>query len=343
VAEVIPVTFVLRARLDVQRAEDDMLPCSEGIWHSDCAEVSVLRYLGYVAIALSIEATTNRTCRLRNATDEHLRKLIRANLTDLGSVLEFNGRNGLRMYRISSQIVPFASHPINQVRWWDEFADVFDHLAEIVARHRFRVSIHPGQFTVLSSPSLQIVEAAVKDVEWHARFLDCLRTDDSAKIVIHGGGAYGEKAEAMDRFVEAISRLPEGWRRRLVLENDERVYSVEDVLDLGKRVGIPVVFDWLHHWANPGESAPGDVTPLMARCFDTWKQEDGPPKVHFSSQAPGGRLGQHADWIDAGEFARFLSLAPDREFDCMLEAKKKELALLKLRGELGLGSADAIL
>jgi UV DNA damage endonuclease len=292
----------------------------------------MLRRLGYVAIALSIEATTNRTCRLRNATPALLRKLIALNLEGLHAVLQFNVQNGILLYRISSQIIPFASHPVHRVPWWDEFRADFERLRAFIRRHDMRVSMHPGQFTVLNSPRAAVVEASLKEIEWHIRFLDCLAPDASHKVVLHVGGVYGNKVAAADRFVQAVRRLPESWRRRLVIENDERVYATEDVLAISRETGLPVAFDWLHHTASSGGRFPTPRT--LGACFDTWKVGDGLPKVHFSSQAPGGRKGQHANWIRTAEFERFLETAPERDFDCMLEAKCKDLALFRLRREL---------
>lgn len=292
----------------------------------------MLRHLGYVAIALSLGATTNRTCRLRNVTAERLRALSAANLRDLRRVLHYNVEHDICLYRISSQLIPFASHPVNGIRWWTEFADLLADLAAVIARHRLRVSVHPGQFTVLNSPDPAVVEAAIQELAWHVRLLDALGTDSASKIVVHVGGRYGSKAAALDRFAAVAAGLPASWRRRLVVENDERLFSAEDVLDLAERTGLPVVFDWLHHTANPGR---GDVSVLIDRCFDTWGPADGPPKVHYSSQAPGGRRGAHADYVDLDDFLAFLRAVPDdRPFDCMLEAKAKDRALLRLRAEM---------
>lgn len=292
----------------------------------------MLRHLGYVGIALSIGATTNRTARLRNATPERLRVLIGENLTGLATVLRFNLRCGVFLFRISSQIIPFASHPVNKIPWWTEFADQLTDLGEFIRRNHMRVSMHPGQYTALSAVRTDVFDAALLDLEWHVRFLDSLGLDDRHKLVLHVGGAYGDKESAKTRFVDAVNGLPASWRRRLVVENDERLYSVDDVLEVSDHTGLPVVFDYLHHLINPGSDGP--LSPIMEACFDTWGQADGLPKVHFSNQDASGRPGAHADWIDPGDFVTFLSKTPTKDFDCMLEAKKKDQALFKLRDDL---------
>jgi UV DNA damage endonuclease len=299
----------------------------------------VLRHLGYVAMSLTLGVGTNRTCRLRNATPERLRALIASNLAELEQVLHFNVDRRIGLYRASSDIIPFASHPVNDLPWWDEFAGPFARLAEVIARHRMRVTMHPGQFTVLNSPREKVVADAIEEIRWHVRFLDLLGVDGSGKIVLHVGGAFGDKDAALDRFAGVVAGLPESWRRRLVIENDEHVYSIEEVLCLSRRTGLPVVFDNLHDRIHSDrDDGPARFLPA---CFATWGEADGPPKVHFSSQAPGGRPGHHSDWIDPDEFARFLHATSVRAFDCMLECKKKDLALLRLREELiGHGLAE---
>src|SRR3954471_89532 len=117
----------------------------------------MLRRLGYVATALTIGASASRTCRLKNATPERLRELIAANLGELERILRFNVENQILLYRISSQIIPFGSHAVNPVPWWDEFAPTFARLGEFLARTGMRVSMHPGQYTVLNSPNPRIV------------------------------------------------------------------------------------------------------------------------------------------------------------------------------------------
>ncbi len=301
----------------------------------------MLRRLGYVAMSLSIDASTSRTCRLRNATPERLAELIGANLADLKRVLDFNVDRGVSHYRISSHLIPFASHPVNDRPWWDEFAAPLAEVADVIARSGMRVSVHPGQFTVLNSPNPKTVADSIRELEWHARLLDALGTDSSCKMILHVGGAYGGKPEAMDRFVEVANRLPDAIRRRLVIENDDVTYTTAELLAVSARTGLPIVFDWLHHKVNPGGDTGANTAGLIAACFDTWRPEDGPPKVHLSSQAEGGRAGNHADWIDLDDLLAFVEQTPDREFDCMLEAKKKDLALFRLREEWDLRKGTA--
>lgn len=296
----------------------------------------VLRHLGYVAICKSIDAPINRTCRLKGATPERLRELIGENLSNLERVLRFNQEHDIHMYRLSSALVPFASHPVNRLAWWKENRPQLRELARILRDAEMRVSLHPGQFTTLSALEPRIVAAAVADLEYHARLLDELETGQDAKIVIHLGGLYGgEKSDAIARFAQSADALPRDIQRRLVIENDEWSFCAEDVLAASTVTGLPVVFDWLHHRANPGTATtPERAAAIVAHCFATWKPVDGIPKLHLSSQAPGKRKGSHGDWVRPTDLQSFARIAPPRAWDCMLEAKQKDLALFRLRAQL---------
>lgn len=293
----------------------------------------MLRRLGYACICLSIEARSSKGTILRNATPERLRSLIEANLGGLRQMLEFNRERGILLFRISSDVVPFGGHPVNELRWWEEFATPLAQMGAFVRDNGLRVSMHPGQYTLLSSPEERITAAAVADLTWHARFLDAMGLNAEHKLVIHGGGIYGDKPAAIARWVERYHALSPAIRRRLVVENDERTYSADDVLELNRRTGTPVVLDTLHHMLKPGDPA-RPLGDLLPEVFRTWRAEDGPPKLHFSSQAGDKRPGAHADYADTDEFVAFLESAPDQPFDCMLEAKAKDLALFRLRDDL---------
>lgn len=297
----------------------------------------MIEQLGYACIALGVEASCSHGCRLRSATQARLRELIAANLDGLETILRYNARQDIRLFRISSQVIPFGSHAVNTLPWWEEFAERLAALGAFARAEGMRLSAHPGQFTVLSSPRPQVVAAAVADLVYHARLLSALGLGSEHKLVIHGGGVYGDKPAAVARFLASYAGLPEGVRRRLVLENDERSYAAEEVLEISWRCGIPIVFDALHDAVLP---SPGyaDRAALLQDVFATWRPEDGPAKVHFSSQNPLKQPGAHADWIDVADFQRFACDTGPARVDCMLEAKQKDRALLRLRA---FGSAGA--
>lgn len=291
----------------------------------------MLHRLGFVASVLSERLSTSQTCRLKNATALRLRELIEANVCALDQVISFLIRERIYLYRVSSGLVPFGSHAVNTVPWWDRYALDFARLGKRIRDAGIRVSMHPGQYTVLNSPSPNIVTASIADLAYHARVLDALDTDVSSKIVLHIGGLYGAADAAMARFVDVARALPRAVLRRLVVENDDRLFHADHALAVARQLQVPVVFDWLHHQCNPTERPVADVIPDV---WDTWGASDGPPKIHMSTQADDGPSGAHADFVDPQDLLDFLRHAPKTPFDCMLEAKQKDVALLRLRGQL---------
>lgn len=284
--------------------------------------------LGYPCVSLLLNRTTNHDCTLRMATPERLRFLIAQNLSDLRAILEHNLAHGWLLFRIGSSVIPFASHPVNTLDWLEEFGAELAAIGAFARRHGMRLSFHPGQYTVLNAPEPAVVERAKAEIAYSAAFLDALGMDTSCKIVIHLGGAYGDREAARMRFVETVNQLEERSRRRLVIENDERIWTPADALWISERTGLPVVFDNLHYQVNPG---PGELDELLARIFATWGPADGLPKVHFSSKAADGRLGHHADYVDPVEFQLWIERwSRFGDFDLMIEAKAKDRALLGL-------------
>jgi UV DNA damage endonuclease len=231
---------------------------------------------------------------------------------------------------LTSNLIPFASHPANTLVWWDEFDERFRALGEFLAESGARVSTHPGQYTVLSSLVTDVVEAALAELEYHDRLLTALGLDESHKIVLHvGSGAAADRNAARTRFASGVARLGSGARSRLVLENDER-WPLAEVLELAEQLGVPVVFDAFHHELTP--SLEGlDVRDVVLAAARTWLARDGRQEVHFSTQGLGKRSGAHAQTIDLDALARFVSEVGDLALDCILEVKDKEQSVLRAR------------
>jgi len=249
----------------------------------------------------------------------------------LKNILTWNREYGLLFFRITSDLVPFASHPVCTFPWHEEFAARFAALGKLMRRSSMRISMHPDQFTLINSPSEDIFRRSAAELAYHARVLDLLGLDSTARIQIHAGGVYNDKAASIDRFCRRFEQLPEAARRRLVVENDDRLYSVADCLLISGRTGIPVLFDSFHHQLhNRGE----DMATALGLAAATWEKSDGPPMVDYSSQKKGERAGSHAESIDLKDFARFISAAGGLDFDIMLEIKDKEKSALRARKQL---------
>lgn len=280
---------------------------------------------GYACVSRLTGLSTNHTCQLKSASPEKLRALIDWNLRDLRGILEHNLKHGWRLFRVGSSFVPFASHPVNQVRWWEEYADELAAVGAFLRAHDIRLMIHPGQYTILNSPDETVWHNAVAELDYSARLLDVMGMNREHKVLIHVGGVYGDKVASSRRFVDRVQQLPAHIRVRLSIEHDEHSYHLQDVLTIGQQADLPVVYDNLHHALNP---SPRSLDELLPEVFSTWQPEDGVPEIHFSSQAVGARPGTHAEYADAVEFASVVEQCTRvGHFDLMLEAKGKDAAL----------------
>jgi UV DNA damage endonuclease len=277
--------------------------------------------IGYPCQNLSIGCTSARTFRLASYSAERLIETVALNLECLKRILEYNLENGFLFFRVTSDLVPFASHPICRVRWQKRFAGEFAGIGKFIRKHRMRVSMHPDQFTLINSHKVDIFKRSVRELVYHAEVLDLMGLSRDAKIQIHVGGVYGDKPASMCRFVERYANLPGEVRRRLVIENDDISYTLEDCLKIHRELAIPVLFDVFHHSLNSsGESA----AEAIRKAARTWKRLDGILMVDYSSQKRGARKGSHTQSIDLNGFRKFLSETKPCDFDLMLEIKDKE-------------------
>lgn len=270
--------------------------------------------------------STNHRVRLGNLSEERLMATFGRNLRDLFALLELSRGMGLTVFRLGSDFVPFASHPAFRAEWLRAVEAVLRGAAERVRGYCVRITMHPGQFVVLNSPRRDVVERSLAELRYHFWVLDTLGLGRESVVVVHVGGAYGSKREALARLEETVDGNP--WlRSRLALENDERHYTAAEVVELAESLGVPAVFDYYHHTLNPSRFS-------ADRLLATWRGVT--PEVHLSS-APDGphRFGEHGDYVRLEDFRGMVSLlGGDRPLDVIVEAKKKELAVSRLLEEL---------
>lgn len=283
--------------------------------------------IGYACLAVGVDGTRYKTCRKDNAEDENLKKIITHNLKSLDRILDYNIENGIKLMRISSDIIPFGSHTINKLNWSGLYEEELFHLGEKAKKNNIRLSMHPGQYTVLNSPKEEVVKNAIEDLKYHAKFLDSLDLGSDSKIILHIGGAYGNKKEALQRFGRNYIKLNQNIKNRLVIENDDKIFNIEEVLGLGVNLNIPVIYDNLHNFINPA-NANSDAY-WVKEVSKTWKNEDGRQKIHYSQQDRDKKPGSHSSTINIREFLKFYQDVYGDEIDIMLEVKDKNLSTIK--------------
>ncbi|HNV68103.1 MAG TPA: UV DNA damage repair endonuclease UvsE [Candidatus Ozemobacteraceae bacterium] len=291
-------------------------------------------FIGYPCLNWSMNERPNRTFRLASYSDERFRETVAMNLRATEAILRWNLAEGFGYFRISSDLIPFASHPVCAVDWAAEFADDLARLGAYIRQHNMRIAMHPDQFTLINAKDPEIVARSVKELAWHACFLDAMGLDATARLQIHVGGVYGDHAASRERFVREFEKLPPAIAHRLTVENDDRHYSLEDCLWISDRTGIPVLFDVFHHSLH-GDGRP--VSDCLKQAARTWSKKAGRLLVDYSSQQPEKRPGTHADTLDDSDFSQFLAASKGTDFDVMLEIKDKETSA---RRALALAQSD---
>ena len=285
--------------------------------------------IGYACLTKGVLNAKYKTCRKQNANEENLKELIGHNLTVLERMIDYNHQEGIRLFRMSSDLIPFGSDfEVNHLNWSELFKEQFDRIGKKIEDFGIRVSMHPGQYTVLNSPNEDVVRRAIDDLTYHTLFMDSLKVDSTHKIVLHIGGVYQDKPAAINRFIEVYHELDQRIKNRLIIENDDRSYTIEEVLHISEKTGAPVVYDNLHHYINGSDyMTPDSYWINLAK--KTWKEKDGRAKVHYSQQQMNGRIGAHSQWIRIDEFMLYYEDVAPCQVDIMLEVKDKNLSAIK--------------
>jgi len=284
--------------------------------------------IGYACLTVGVPNTNIKGLTLKNMNDERLSTVISHNLTSLENILKYNLDNKIEMFRISSDIIPFGSLSTNKYDWKTAHEEKFERIAHLIKNHSMRISMHPGQYTVLNSPNPKVVQNSIEDLKYHTDFLEKIETPIDAKIILHIGGIYDDKQNAIQRFKDVYRDLDHRIKRRLVIENDDKLYNVMDVLQISSSLGIPVVYDTLHNFANP---SPENKSHLfwIKECAKTWETMDGRQEIHYSQQDIDKKPGAHSPSIKMVEFLDFFHSLEGLNPNIMLEVKDKNVSAIK--------------
>ena len=291
--------------------------------------------MGFSSRPKSKRITTNRTMIKRTFKERGIKyasELAIQNMQDLRKILEWNLDNDIYFYRISSDIIPWASeYDLEDMPNYEDIKHAALVAGDFARQHNMRLTSHPGPFNKLASPKERVFNLTAKDLTVHADMFDLIGLPRTpyAKLNIHVGAAYGDKPFALDNFCRNFERLPESVRSRLTVENDDKpsLYSTKELYDgVYKRIGIPIVFDYHHHMLHPGDQTEQEALEL---ALSTWG--DIKPVVHYAESRslehdnPRIRPQAHS--------ARVVRPFDDygHDLDVMIEAKHKELALLEYR------------
>lgn len=301
----------------------------------------MIRHLGYACQNLSLcegrkpkdRLFTDRTLRMDRFSIERVGELGARNAADLLPILQWNVANGIKFFRIGSGVFPFMDHPTLAYRMGDlqphHEAAIRKSLADAGAfakAHGMRLSCHPGPYTCLASPDADTVKKSIQCLEMHSLIADLLGYGDEFAINIHMGGVYGDKHSTAGRFLKSFCALPPAIKRRLTLENDDKptMWSMTELFkEVAKHCTIKLVLDIHHHRFCHQES----LREAADMAFSTWDGFCEIPKVHYSESKAGARPQAHSDYIRE----EIPELSDTVQYDVMIEAKAKDLALLEYR------------
>jgi UV DNA damage endonuclease len=266
-----------------------------------------------------------RTMIRKNYTPERAMEVALKNLNDLKLLLEYNWRNGIKCFRIGSDIFPHFTDKMCTSYSLDFAKTVLGEIGEMIAAFDMRVVMHPGQYNQIGALDPRVFESTVRELTYHCDMLDLMNVQKSGVLIIHGGGVYGCKETTIKRWISQFFVLPQRIRKRIVLENCENCYNIEDCLEIANACGIPVVLDFFHYTCWEGAQRP--VEEYIPRVVATW-DPDIAPIMHISEQAPNSKKGKHSFMIEKIPSELFdYVIATEREIHLEVEAKGKELAV----------------
>ena len=293
--------------------------------------------LGYACINTALSANkifTNRTMR-RKTFDaqgiDYVSDLALLNVKDLKTIVQWNNEMKIKLFRLSSQIFPWSDeYDVKTLKDYDEIASRMREIGQIAKDGGQRLTMHPGPYNCLASPTQKVVEKTIRELNFHSEQFNMMGYDPSPynKINIHVGGAYGDKKGTLNAFCHNFKLLNEDTKKRLVIENDDspNEYSVNDLYwGIHKRIGIPITFDYFHHKFNTGDLTEEEA---LRMASTTW------PKgiaqcCHYSESRRKEKLDEsirpqaHSDLIY--EKIQTYGLEPD----IVIEAKLKEQSIFK--------------
>lgn len=294
--------------------------------------------LGYVAISKALENITSSSTvtytnyqKIENK-EEKLDSIIKSNLENLIKILNYNVKNNLHFYRLTSKLIPLATHNEVDFEYIKKYKNYYDEIGNIIKNNNIRVDVHPDQFCVLNSTNKEVVENSFRILNYHYNILKALNIKNPV-IILHVGSSVFGKEKSIKRFKNNFLKLPKKIQDCIALENDDKIYNVLDVLKLCEDLSIPFVLDYHHYVCNNNGIS---IENYLPNIINTWKNNI--PKFHFSSPKNKTKkeFRSHHDYIDVNDFIDFIEILKKytKRADIMIEAKAKDDALYRLVRQL---------
>lgn len=291
--------------------------------------------LGYACISKTLDITTSHTITYTNykilSEKEKIKKLkeiIEKNLKNLEEILKYNIKNNIHFYRMSSKIIPLATHPNIKFDSLKEYKKTLKHIGKIINDNNLRVDIHLDEYCVLNSTNPDVVNSTINIIKFYKNMLKTMNIN--SYMILHVGSSTFGIEKSITRFIKNFEKIDEQAKKLIILENDDKTFKIEDVLKICKTLNIPMVLDYHHYKCNKEEPLEKNIEEIIK----TWKNKK--PKMHISSKKNNKEFRSHHDYIDIEDFIELTNILKKQniDIDIMIEAKQKDIALFKLIREL---------
>lgn len=284
--------------------------------------------LGYVSIATCLDVTTSTTLTYtefcKNKDYNKLDSIIKSNLEALSNIIDYNIKNNIHFYRLTSKLIPLATKV--KFDYIKKYKKYYDEIGKKIEKNNIRIDVHPDQFCVLNSTKKEVLDNSFEILKYHYNILEALHIKNKI-IVLHVGSSVFGKTNSIKRFINNFNKLPIYIQKCIAIENDDKIYNVDDCLDLCNKLNIPFILDYHHHICNHV-----NMNIDYEKILKTWTIK---PKMHFSSPKNKTKkdFRSHHDYIEPLDFINFINTLPF-DVDVMLEAKAKDEALFRLTRQL---------
>lgn len=282
--------------------------------------------LGYACITNCLDSTSSSPYTygeyLKYGDMEKLDRVIVSNLKSLEEIIYYNIKNNIHFYRMSSKIIPLATKSDVKFDYINKYKSYYDKIGKMISDYDMRVDFHPDQFCVLNSVKSNVVSASIDILKYHYSLLEALGIKNKILVLHVGSNSFG-KDNSIRRFINNFNKLPKYLKECIAIENDDKVFNVNDVLEISKNIGVPVILDYHHHLCNKSDFSFEDIF----NSFNNMKV-----KMHFSSSKNKKDFRSHNDYINGDDFIDFIKILKkyDRDVDIMIEAKCKDDSLFRL-------------
>ena len=291
--------------------------------------------LGYACISNALNVTSYKTMTYsyykrgeKTYINDKLNKIILSNFNSLKEILNYNIRNDISFFRMTSNLIPLITHPNVDFEVYNRYSKQFKEIGNIIKNNNLRVDMHIDPFCVLNSINPDTINTSISILKNAKNMFNAMEIN--SKLVLHVGGKTNGKKEGMKRFINNFNLLDKEIQKMIILENDDKIYNIRNVLKICNTLNIPMVLDYHHYKCNKNNEK---IEDYIEKIFDTWTST---PKIHFSSPKSKKEKRSHNEYIDCDEFINFIEKIKfiDRDFDIMLEAKGKDDALFRLVRQL---------